>query len=83
MPRYFFHVRDGKDFPDEEGVELDGPEKAREQAVIAAGSMLKDHGGRFWNNGEWRMVVVGEDGTTVCALRFAAEHSSEPSMAST
>jgi hypothetical protein len=76
MPRYFFNVVDGREFPDPEGTELAGPEEAREQAVISAGAMLKEHGREFWNHGEWRMVVVDESGATVCALRFEAEQSS-------
>jgi hypothetical protein len=75
VPRYFFNVHDGKDFPDNEGSELAGPEEAREQAIVVAGAMLKDHGAEFWNHGDWRMVVLDESGATVCALRFAAERS--------
>ena len=48
MPRYFFHVHDGKDIPDHDGVELSGPEEARSQAVSATGEALKDLGGEFW-----------------------------------
>jgi len=33
MARYFFHVHDGEDRPDDEGVELPGPEEARAEAV--------------------------------------------------
>ena len=75
MPRYYFNIHDGKDLPDDEGIELAGPDEAREQAVASAGAMLKEHGRQFWNHGEWRMNVVDESGATVCALRFAAEHT--------
>lgn len=75
MPRYFFHVHDGQDFPDLDGTELDGPEQARKQAVTAAGEARKDSGLKFWNHGEWRMHVVDESGATVCALSFSAEQS--------
>src|SRR5215204_617911 len=33
VPRYFFHVHDGEDLLDREGVELPGPVEAREQAI--------------------------------------------------
>jgi hypothetical protein len=75
MPRYFFNIQDGKDFPDDEGSELAGPEEAREHAIVVAGAMLKDHGRHFWNHGEWRMLVLDESGATVCSLRFAAEQN--------
>lgn len=47
MPRYFFHVREGRDIPDTEGTELSGPEEARKQAVTAAAEALKDLDGGF------------------------------------
>ena len=70
MPRYFFHVHDGHEIPDRDGVELSGPEEARDQAVVAAGEALRDKDGRFWNSGKWRMVVVDESGLTICTLNF-------------
>ena len=52
MPRYFFHVDDGRDIPDQEGVELAGPDEARAQAVIACGEALKDlYGFRAMDSG--------------------------------
>ena len=75
MPRYFFHVQDGSNFVDEDGTELRGVEEARVQAVVAAGEALKDHAAEFWNNGDWFMKVVDEDGGAVCSLRFSADHS--------
>lgn len=70
MPRYFFHISDGKDLPDEDGTELPDLAHAREQAVIAAGEAIRDAGSRFWNHGEWGMQVVDERGEPVCTLRF-------------
>ena len=75
MPRYFFHVHDDEELIDRDGTELAGPDEARILAVATAGEMLKDFGRTFWNSGEWRMWVTDETGATVCALRFAAEHS--------
>ena len=70
MPRYFFHVHDGRDIPDEEGVKLAGPEEAQDQAVVADGESLRDDSdGKFRNAGEWRMVVVDEAGSTICPSR--------------
>ena len=73
MPRYYFHVRDGHEALDQEGVELAGIEKARALAIVASGEMLRDLGGRFWDSGEWRMWVMDESGATVCELKFSAE----------
>lgn len=73
MPRYFFHVTDGADYPDSEGIILDDVASARAEAITTAGALLKDRGATFWGSGEWRMTVVDEAGGTVCRLRFAAE----------
>ena len=40
MPRYFFHVQDGSDFPDLQGTVLDDLPAARLEAVRFAGSLL-------------------------------------------
>lgn len=73
MPRYFFHVQDGKDIPDEEGLDLSSPKEARNQAVIAAGEMLKDLDGEFWNSQEWTMKVTDPTGSTVCTLKVSGQ----------
>jgi hypothetical protein len=73
MPRYFFHVHDGKDIPDHTGVELAGPEEARDKAVTACGEALKDLDGAFWVSEEWTMRVTDEAGATVCELKFSGK----------
>lgn len=70
MPRYFFHVHDGIERLDQDGVELAGPNDARVQAVIACGEAIKELDG-FWEEGEWRMQVVDERGAPVCAFTFS------------
>ena len=58
VPRYFFHVHDGVDQPDNEGVEFPSAEEARAQAVTATGEALRDLDGTFWDGDkEWRMTV--------------------------
>ena len=78
MPRYFFHVRDSHEAIDKTGTELAGPDEARVQAVAAAGEMVRDIGGEFWDSGTWRMWVTDEAGRTVCALTFSAEKGGPP-----
>ena len=56
LPRYFFNVEGNPFYPeDDEGVVLPGMKEARSQAVIAAGELLKDADGEFWDKPEWRM----------------------------
>src|SRR3954469_25315023 len=70
MPRYFFHIIDGNEYPDTEGTVLANPDAARAEAIVVSGEMLKDLGGAFWNNGEWQVRVEDEAGNKVCALTF-------------
>jgi hypothetical protein len=37
--------------------------------------MLKDLGGKFWNNGQWQVRVEDESGGKVCALTFSADRT--------
>jgi hypothetical protein len=40
MPRFFFHLRDDLDVPDDEGTELPDVESARQQALQDARSLM-------------------------------------------
>jgi hypothetical protein len=75
MPRYFFHVIDGKDIPDTEGTELADIEEARAEAVVLSGELLRDLGGQFWNSSEWQIRVEDDAGDKVCAPTFSADRS--------
>lgn len=73
MMRYFFHVRDGKNIPDEEGTELADDEAARSEAIAASAEMMGDLGRKFWEGGAWEMQVVDETGREVVTLHFRGE----------
>lgn len=49
MPRYFFHVIDGREIRDEEGTELPNIYVAQAEAICLCGEVLRDMGARFWN----------------------------------
>jgi hypothetical protein len=79
VPRYFFHVHDGVDQPDNEGVEFPSAEEARAQAVTAMGEALRDLDGAFWDGDrEWRMTVNDSHGNTVCVLRVSGAYRPTP-----
>ena len=73
MPRYFFHVIDGRDIIDSEGTELADLRQARIEAIHLAGSILRDEGDKFWKGEEWHMNVTDASGLSVLKLRFSAE----------
>ncbi|MEV4608884.1 DUF6894 family protein [Rhizobium sp. ZW T2_16] len=57
MPRYFFHVLNGKAVVDEIGFDLTNSDKMRTEAIRAAGQMLSD-GKHSWNGQAWQTVVT-------------------------
>jgi hypothetical protein len=71
MPRYHFHVQDGRDHPDTDGMELPDIIAARGEAI--AGEMLRDLNGRLPVGSPWRMDVTDDAGRSVLILRFTAE----------
>lgn len=42
MPRFFFHVHDDLQVEDQEGIELSGPEAARNGAIHSARALMCD-----------------------------------------
>jgi hypothetical protein len=73
MPRYFFHVIDGRDIIDREGTEFPNLRHARAEAIRLAGAILRDEGDAFWNGEEWHMNVTDLTGQSVLKLRFSAD----------
>ncbi|RYF38270.1 MAG: hypothetical protein EOO38_25035 [Cytophagaceae bacterium] len=73
MPRYFFHVIDGRAMLDTEGTEFPNLEKARSEAVRTAGSIIASEGIEAWGNNRWRMVLADEKGAVLFSLDFLAD----------
>jgi hypothetical protein len=73
LPRYFFNIVDGKDVHDTEGTELAGLAEARDQAIAAAGEMIRHDGHSVWDGSSWLMNVTDETGAAVFTLRFSAD----------
>lgn len=74
MPRYYFHVTDGRVSVDTEGTELAGVAQVREQAVRTAGEILAVRSGPegLSSGTPWTMTVADETGKTVYSLMFEA-----------
>ena len=73
MPRYYFHVMDGRALVDTEGTDLAGLMQARAEAIRTAGRILADNGRSFWPGTTWQMAVADAAGDTVLTLRFSAD----------
>jgi hypothetical protein len=72
MDRYFFHVIDGKFLVDTQGTDLPDLAAARNEAIVAAGEILRDAGRSAWNGAEWQMHVTDSNKKTVLKLTFTA-----------
>jgi ABC-type taurine transport system substrate-binding protein len=59
MPRFYFHIDDDRTHIDHVGVELPDLQAARDEAVSAAGQILRDGGAKgLWSAKPWRMWVT-------------------------
>jgi hypothetical protein len=74
MPRYFFHVMDGRASINHEGTELAGIEEARSEAIRTAGDILRQDSSGVWTGHPWQMTVADDTGLTKFTLRFSARH---------
>ena len=71
--RYFFHVQDGRYYPDETGTNLPDLAAVRDEAIGVTADLLRGSGrAEFWTGEEWSLHVTDEDGGDVLTLRFSA-----------
>lgn len=77
MPRYFFHVMDGRAIIDKEGTELPGPSEMRRHALETAGQIVSNQDSGLSQGWPWQMTVVDESDKTVYALWFEAREYEE------
>ncbi len=73
MPRYYFHHCDGVEHLDADGVELAGPNQAKDMALSAAGEAIRDLCAEFWWHPEWRTWVTDEGGGVLCSCTFLVD----------
>lgn len=71
MPRYYFHVIDGRNIPDDHGTELPNDVAAIAEARAAAGELIRDFGPSLWDHDSWQMNVVDHLGTVLLSLKLA------------
>jgi hypothetical protein len=74
MARFFFHVNNGADVPDETGTVLNCIEEARQEVLLTGSELLRGDSDELWRGGSnWAMRVTDEAGTTLFTLRIAME----------
>jgi len=73
MPKYFFDIADGQDFPDLRGSELPDLRAARVEAVRYSAEVLKEMPDRFWKHERWTMTVSNHHRRALFTLRFVVD----------
>jgi hypothetical protein len=68
VTRYFFHVVNGEECQDQEGMVLMGLREAREEALLTASELLGGDG-EFWSIADWAIRVTDEAGKQVFGVR--------------
>ncbi len=76
MPRYHFHIDDGRFWPDRDGSEYPSAKVASRAAVNIAGEMLAHIDDDFWGKVPvWEMVVTDADGFVLLTLTFSGKRA--------
>jgi hypothetical protein len=75
MPRYHFHLDNGRSYPDVEGTIFPDLDEARTEAVKRSGTMLRENAETFWGGAGWKLTVTDETGLVMFTLHFAAVSS--------
>jgi len=70
MPRFYFHVPDGKAQIDHEGTDLPSLEEAEREAVRTAGEIIRE-GSVIGES--WTMAIVDEKSNVLRMLNFSKE----------
>lgn len=78
MPRYFFHVSDGSELPDHDGVELPGPGAARRQATALLGRLMAAAPEDVWNGDDWQVRVEDQSGLVLFSIHIVTVDAASP-----
>ncbi|MGY2047941.1 DUF6894 family protein [Methylobacterium sp. JK268] len=74
MPRYFFHIDEGRHHIDTDGVELADLEAARREALKVIGELMIDNAvGEIWSGREWLMRVADDTGQELFTVRLSTD----------
>ena len=68
MPRFFFHIEEGRRLPDEEGTVLTDYRAARNEGVAVLGQMVQEDPEAFWKSGSFKLTITDAAGLDLCVL---------------
>jgi hypothetical protein len=70
MPRFYFHVHDGKSIIDDVGTELPDWRTARVETIRLAGHILQDEAHLIALGEDWRIGVTDRSGLLLFQMTF-------------
>jgi hypothetical protein len=70
MPRYYFHIHDGRSIIDKDGMVLADTSEARRKAIRISGQYFDNDADVVSLGEEWRMEVTDERGLILFRLDF-------------
>lgn len=68
MPRYFFHLHDGKDIRDDLGEVLPDMRAAQSHGLCFVGEILRSNPEEFLNGDEWSLEIADGDGLILATI---------------
>ena len=72
MPTYHFHTENGECLTDPDGTELPDLLAVRHAAVQHLVEMLRDRSDRFWETGDFAVIVTDDEDLTLFRLQLTA-----------
>lgn len=75
MPRYHFHIHDGRTILDTDGLELADAAQARRMAIRLSGQYFEDEADLIALGEEWRMEVTDGQGLILFRLDFVVTNA--------
>ena len=72
MPRFFFHIEEGRRLPDVEGTVLADYRAARNEGVAVLGQMIQEDPEAFWKSGSFKLTITDAAGLDLCVLDLSA-----------
>ena len=75
MPKYHFHAKDGRTYPDRDGTTLPNDDAARIEAAKVLGDFLREKPDELWADQSFRLTVTDHADLTLFVLEVTVTES--------
>lgn len=83
MPRFYFHIHDGRDLLDTDGIDLADEAAAQIEAVRLMGEVLRDDAARVIQSAAWSLDVADGAGRLVYRIDLRTSDGAHKTSKST